>query len=410
MTLPLVLFLVGLLLAGTSAAVGVGAATVSQLELTRWVSYKLRGVSGAAGVLDNPGRVIATANALTSLGTICAAATVPALLAQTTPTVLGVVTVALGVPALLSAAYLVPRVVGRRWAEPIVARAVPRLDRLGTLLAPFVPARDPSRRTTLAAVLTNPDTETLASADEMAVVSGVLAFADRPVKELMTPRTAIVAIPEGLLAAEAAHVCLQSRYSRYPVYRGSLDDVVGVAHAFDLLKLPPDAPVPVAPALVVPGTTRAADLMLEMQRGPGRLAVVLDEFGGTAGLVTFEDLLRDLVSEIFEPDAPPPDAAAPARIVELDGSAAATELEAALGVTLDAPGAGGGGSSGGRGPQTVAGLLVQALGRIPRAGERFAFKGLEFDILEASATRVARVAVRPGPVRTVPLERTEERP
>src|SRR2546428_2478627 len=117
----------------------------------------------------------------------------------------------------------------------------------------------------------------------MVVVSGVLAFADRPVKELMTPRTAIVAIPEGLLAAEAAHVCAQSGYSRYPVYRGSLDDVVGVAHAFDLLALQPDAPVPVRPALAAPGATRAADLMLEMQRGRSHLAVVLDEFGGTAG-------------------------------------------------------------------------------------------------------------------------------
>ncbi len=399
MTLPLLLFALGLLVAGTSAAVGVAAAAVSQLELTRWVSYKLRGAGGAAGALENPGRVLATANALTTLGTICAAAALPALLARTTPTVLGVLTVALGVPVLISAAFLVPRVIGRRWAEPIVARAVPRLEKLGKVLAPFVPVRDPSKRTTLAAVLTSADTQALASADEMAVVSGVLAFADRPVKELMTPRTAIVALPEGLLAAEAAHVCMQAGYSRYPVYRGSLDDVVGVAHAFDLLKLPPDAPVPVRPALVVPGTTRAADLMLEMQRGRSHLALVLDEFGGTAGLVTFEDLLRDLVSEIFEPDAPLPSGEAPLRVVELEGSASTARLEEALGVTLDA---------GRRGPQTVGGLLVHALGRIPRSGERFACKGLEFDVLAASATRVERVAVRPGPVRTLTLERAEE--
>src|SRR5438128_388290 len=161
--------------------------------------------------------------------------------------------------------------------------------------------RDPSRRTTLAAVLSGADTGALASAGEMAVVSGVLAFAQRPVKDLMTPRTAVVAIPEGRLAAEAAHVCMQSRYSRYPVYRGSLDEIAGVAHAFDLLQLAPDGPVPVRPALVVPGATRAADLMLEMQRGRSHLAVVRDEFGGTAGLATFEDLLRDLLSDILEP-------------------------------------------------------------------------------------------------------------
>src|SRR5437870_12046470 len=133
----------------------------------------------------------------------------------------------------------------------------------------------------------------------MAVVSGVLAFADRPVRELMTPRTAIVAIPEGLLAAEAAHVCMQSRYSRYPVYRSSPDEVVGIAHAFDLLKLQPEDPIPVHPALAVPGTTRAADVMLEMQRGRSHLAVVLDECGGTAGPCTLGGLLRGLVSGMF---------------------------------------------------------------------------------------------------------------
>ncbi|HET7295904.1 MAG TPA: hemolysin family protein [Gemmatimonadales bacterium] len=397
MILPAVLLGFGLVLAVTSAAVGVAAAAVSQLELTRWVSYKLRGAGGAAGVLENPGRVLATASALTTIGTVCAAAVIPALLARPTPTVLGVFTVAVGVPLLVSVAYLVPRVVGRRWAGPIVAHAAPRLEQLGRAFAPFVPWRDPSRRTTLAAVLTNADTEALASADEMAVVSGVLAFADRPVRELMTPRTSIVAIPEGLPAAEAAHVCLQSRYSRYPVYRTSLDEVVGVAHVFDLLRLPPDAAVPARPALIVPGTTRAADLVLEMQRGRSHLAVLLDEFGGTAGLVTLEDLLRDLVSEIFEPAAPSASGEPPARIVEIEGSAPASRIDELLGVTLAS-----------RDVQTVGGLLVQALGRIPRPGERFALQGLEFDILAATPTRVERVAVRPGPVRTVPLERGAE--
>src|SRR2546430_6672732 len=193
-----------------SAAIGVAAAAVSQLELTRWVSYKLRGAGGAAGVLENPGRVLATANALTTVGIICAAAAMPALLARTTPTVLGVFTIALGIPLLVSAAYLVPRVVGRRWAEPIVAHAAPRLEKLGRAFAPFVPWRDPSTRTTLAAVLTNADTEALASADEMAVVSGVLALADRPGRGVMAPPTALVALPPGLLPAGAAHACLQS--------------------------------------------------------------------------------------------------------------------------------------------------------------------------------------------------------
>ena len=400
MILSLVLLLGGLMLAGTAAAVGVAAAAVSQLELTRWVSYKLRGAGVAASVLENPGHVLAVANALTTLGIIAAAASTPALLAQTTPTFLGVFTVAVGVPLFVSAAYLVPRVVGRRWAAPIVARAVPWLEALGRPLAPFIPVREPSPHTTLAAVISSADTEALASADEMVVVSAVLAFADRPVRELMTPRTAIVALPDGLLVGEAAHVLAQSGYSRYPVYRGSLDEVVGVAHAFDWLKLEPEAPVPVRPALAVPGATRAADLMLEMQRGRGHLAVVLDEFGGTAGLVTLEDLLRDLVEEIFgEHDAPAAGAPAAVAVLELEGNAPAARLEETFGLRL-------GGRD--RAAQTVGGLLVQVLGRIPRPGERFVLRGLEFDVLAATATRVGRVAVRPGPVRAMPLDRPED--
>src|SRR5207302_1693736 len=119
-TLPAMVLLGGLLLAAMSAAVGVAAAAVSQLELTRWVSYKLRGAGGAAGAVENPGRVLATANALTTIGTICAAAAIPALLARTTPTVLGIVTLAVGVPLLVTAAYLVPRGVARRGGRPCV--------------------------------------------------------------------------------------------------------------------------------------------------------------------------------------------------------------------------------------------------------------------------------------------------
>ncbi|HYX81478.1 MAG TPA: hemolysin family protein [Gemmatimonadales bacterium] len=393
MTVALAVLLVGLLLAGVSAAIGVAAATVSQHELTRWVAYKLRGSAATVNVLQNPGSTLATANMLTTLGVLLAAGAIPALLAATTPTFLGIFTIAVGVPLFIGAAYLVPRVLGRRWAEPLVGRAVPAMEQVGAVLAPFIPRRDGSTRTTLAALLTGADTDALATTDEMAVVSGVLAFADRPVRELMTPRTAIVAFPEGILTAEAAHVLQQSGYSRYPVYRGSLDEVVGVAHTLDLLGRQPEDPILVRPPLSVPGTMRAADLMLEMQRGGRHLAVVLDEFGGTAGLVTFDDLLNDLVSELFEPTGRTTDVT---RVIEVEGSTPASELAAKLGGGIEL-----GGTVGSA--QTVAGLLMQALGRIPRAGERFTFKGLEFDILSASATRVERIAVRPGPVRAIAL-------
>jgi putative hemolysin len=398
MIVPFVVLVLGLGLAGSAASVGVAAAAVSQLELTRWVSHRLRGGEGVERLLENPGRVLAIANALTTLGTVCAALAVPALLAETTLTFLGVFTLAAGVPLFVSAAYLVPRVVGRRWAEPIVGRAVPWLEGVGLALGPLIPRRDPSARTALVAVLSGADTEALAGADEMAVVSAVLAFADRPVRELMIPRTSIVALPEGMPAAEAAHVCAQAGFSRYPVYRGSLDEVIGVAHAFDLLSLQPDDPVPVRPVRALPSTTSAADLMFEMQRGRGHLAMVLDEFGGTAGMVTHEDLLKNLVGEIFGASESLTTPASPARLVELEGNAPAARLQETFGVAVE-----------GRDAQTVGGLLVHALGRIPHSGERFLLGGLEFDIVAATSTRIERVVVRPGPARTVSLDRPDER-
>lgn len=399
MIVPLMVLVLGLVLAGGAATIGVAAAAVSQLELTRWVSHRLRGGGGAGRLLENPGHVLAVANALTAIGLVCAALAVPALLAETTLTFLGVFTLAVGVPLFVSATYLVPRVVGRRWAESIVERAVPWLEGVGRALGPLIPRRDASARTALVAVLAGADTEALAGADEMAVVAAVLAFADRPVRELMVPRTSIVALPEGMPAAEAAHVCAEAGYSRYPVYRGSLDEVIGVAHAFDLLTLQPDDPVPVRPVRTVPGATSAADLMFEMQRGRGHLAVVLDEFGGTAGMVTHEDLLKNLVSEIFgEHDSLAAADAAPVRLVEVEGNAPAARLQEAFGVAVDA-----------RDAQTVGGLLVHALGRIPHPGERFLLGGLEFDVVAATSTRVERVIVRPGATRALPLDRPEER-
>lgn len=396
MIIPLVLLVIGLMVAATAAAVAVAAAAVSQAELTRWVSHKLRGAPATAQALRDPARILATANALTTLGVLVAATSIPALLARTTPTFLGLVSGLVIVPLFVSAAYLLPRVLGRRWPERIVQPTVPWMERIALLLAPVIPSRDTSPRGALAAVLSG-NTSVLAATDEIEVVSGVLAFADRPVSELMTPRTSMVAIPEGMLAAEAAHIYAQSGYSRYPVYRGTLDEVVGAVHAIDLLYLVPDEPVRVRPILNVPATRRAADLMLEMQRGGSHLAVVLDEFSGTAGLVTFEDLLRDLVSEVLESPATATTATEETMpLAELEGSAPAEVLRERFGSGPT-----------GTDAQTIGGLLSQTLGRIPRAGERFLLGGLEFDVLAATATRVERVAVRRGSGRTIVLDSAE---
>jgi putative hemolysin len=167
------------------------------------------------------------------------------------------------------------------------------------------------------------------------------------------------------------------------VFRDSLDHVTGMAYVFDVLKAEGGSRLPLRPVLTVPGSRRCADLLFDMQRERRQLAIVLDEFGGTAGMVTLEDLLEELVGEISdETDRPLKEAAPVPDLLDVSGTEGVQEIATRFGVTL--PGD----------RETVGGLLTKALGRIPRTGERVILAGLEFDVLRASATRVERVIVR----------------
>ena len=212
----------------------------------------------------------------------------------------------------------------------------------------------------------------------------------------MTPRTDLVAIPEEASVEEVRQAFVQSGYTRIPVYRGTLDDMVGMVHAFDLFRLTPGDPMPVRPVAVAPASRSCGDVLLDMQRERRHLAVVLDEFGGTLGIVTLEDLLEAMVGEIVDEDerVPAPRDAGP-DLLEASGSLSVTELEERFGVSLpDGKSA------------TLGGRLVELTGRIPAPGERFLLRGLELDVLDASPTRVDRVLVRRGSPALTPLDRT----
>src|SRR6185369_1580494 len=122
--------------------------------------------------------------------------------------------------------------------------------------------------------------------------------------EVMTPRTELVAISEEAAGDEVRQAFIQSGYTRVPVYRGTLDEIVGMVHAFDLFRLSPGDPLPIRPVAVAPAGRPCGDVLLDMQRERRHLAVVLDEFGGTLGIVTLEDLLEAMVGEIVDEDVP----------------------------------------------------------------------------------------------------------
>jgi CBS domain containing-hemolysin-like protein len=211
---------------------------------------------------------------------------------------------------------------------------------------------------------------------------------------------------------------LEAEHTRMPIYRETLDDPVGQVHVKDVFKMladearRPAADEPVLrrlrrEILYVPGSMRAHELMIKMQASRIHMALVIDEFGGTDGLVTLEDLIEAVVGEIDDEH----DEAARAQVVarsggvyEADGRAPLEDLESALGLPLIPP-------DFDEDIDTVAGLLGALAGRVPQRGEVIAHpSGLDFEIVEADPRRVKRVRVRPAaasaeqPTPTAPIE------
>ena len=375
----------GLLIAGFGATAGAALITVSRAELTRAVGRRLRGATPTLGWLARVDADLTAASATTSLGVLIVGAALPALLAGSGTRLLTALVALIGVPLVLLAAYLVPRWLTLPRAQGVADRVMPVLRPWSRVLGLLLPARAAKRPTDLRAIWREGAAVGLRADDELVMVGGVMAFSVRPVREVMTPRTDIVAVDEDADLEDIRAVFAQSGYSRIPVYRGTLDEIVGMLHAFDLFKLRPGDPLPVRPVAMTPASRSCGDLLLDMQRERRHLAIVLDEFGGTQGIATLEDLLEELVGEIFdehdeavrvEPPGGP-------TVFETDGNVPPEALEERFGVTLP------------RGRSTtIAGLVVEWAGRIPSTGERFLVRGLELDVMEASPTRIERLIVR----------------
>jgi CBS domain containing-hemolysin-like protein len=219
------------------------------------------------------------------------------------------------------------------------------------------------------------------------MLAGVFDFHEKKARDVMRPRTAVVGLPLDATEDEAWAVVRQERYSRYPVYRGTLDDVVGVLLAKDLFLraegMPWDLEALLREPLLVPDTRPAGRVLDDLRKTRAHLAVVLDEYGGTAGIVTMEDLVEEVVGDIADEDDQ-----ATRESIEMDG---VLELDASLSL-VDA-------RSDHRLPipegewTTLGGYVFSTLGRLPRVGDRVPFPGGEFEVTAMDARRVAAVRV-----------------
>jgi len=385
-------FALALLGASASAAI----LLTSRSALADAVSRRLRGGSESLSWLADVDRDLAAASVTTSLAVVLLGAVVPALVAGASLLELALLLVTVVVPVILFSGFMLPRWLTQPRAEWVAAMLGPVIRPWGRILGVLLPSPTRDRPADLRVLWHEGEQAGLPPDEELVMVGGVMAFAQRKVREVMTPRTDLVAVPESASLAEIRRVFASSGYTRVPVYRGTLDEVIGMIHAFDLFKLREGDPLPIRPLAMAPEGRSCADLLVDMQRERRHLAVVMDEFGGTLGLVTLEDLLEAMVGEIFDEDdaaAGPGDPADPG-VREAGGSVPVADVEQEFQAVLPAGHA-----------TSLAGRIAELAGRIPVTGERFLLGGLEVDILEASPLRVERVLVRRGRPATIPLGR-----
>jgi putative hemolysin len=406
MTWVLVLLL--LLLAWLTAA-ATALRSASRLWLRDWVEQQLTGKVTAEAYLERLHQLLAASGSAASLLVILAGM---AIGTRPQSDVLGIILeILLFALAVLVLGQLLPRAIARRWSSRLVPVLLPTLRATSALLSPVeriasavatasvrtTPSE--SRREGFEELLREGQLEGIGATEEISIITGVVQFGERVLRDVMTPRTAVFAVDMALPPLEMAAVIAQSGYSRVPVYRGSLDEIVGVVHVFDVFRDGGERMAPLRPVPHAPSTKRVSEMLFEMLRGQFHFAVVVDEFGGTAGIVTLEDLLEELVGDIHDEHDEPAsvDIGHSRHAVVVDASIPASEVASRFETQLpdwieDRS-------------QPLAGLIVRTLGRIPVVGERFVLGSLELTVVRATPTRIQRLlAQRADAALPVPLK------
>ncbi len=223
-----------------------------------------------------------------------------------------------------------------------------------------------------------------------ALIQSVVEFGDKLAKDSMTPRTAIVAIEDTATLEQAQDLIVAKKHSRIPVFHENIDNILGIVFVRDLLvELEKGEPhrlvkTVVRPVLFVPETKPVANLLKELQNETIKMAIVIDEFGGVAGLVTIEDLVEEIVGEIHDEDEERTDAFI--RINDdkyiFSGNLPIGRVEELLNMEISD-----------EDYSTIAGFVVSKLGRVPQSGEHLDLDGLHVDILESTSKQIRKLRV-----------------
>jgi CBS domain containing-hemolysin-like protein len=231
----------------------------------------------------------------------------------------------------------------------------------------------------------------LLSDDELGLLTRSIAFAENLTSDVMVPRVQIVGLPSSATVEDMQLASIDSGHSRFPVFGADLDEIIGVAHVKDSLRVPLElrGTEPIAnhmrPALVIPDSQPLDAVLLDLRTRGSGMAVVTDEYGGTAGIVTSEDLLEEIIGEIRDEHDHVPDPS-PTTPGELSGLLHRHEVESAVGFEWP----------GGR-YETLGGLITALLERLPERGDSVEIDGWVFEVVDVEGFRINRLKVTPPP-------------
>ena len=397
---PLLLFLIGcavVYVASIESAFGAMVRLPARLTAERDARHE-----SLTMYLEDPLRLYVVTRLLRGLLFATAAVVLARMIGVATPQAVGVLLLAMVLFVVVSE-QLVPSALVRRDAGRTLELLLPSFDLVLRVVGPVTGgllrlARPPRVRSNGGGVADpagsggeTADPEAVADeTEERKLLQSVVDFGGTLVREVMTPRPDIVAIAHDATVAEFRVLFAEEEYSRIPVYKDNLDNILGFVFAKDLVTLDGVqgtsriVPQLLRPAHVVPEGKRVAELLRELQVKQVQSAIVVDEYGGTAGLVTIEDLLEEIVGEIrdeYDDESEP-------IVDEGDGTfvflatVSVGDMVERLGVSVERDGF-----------ETVGGYLLTRLGRVPTVGETLEIDGLVVEVLEAERRRVRKVRV-----------------
>jgi CBS domain containing-hemolysin-like protein len=383
--------------------------SVSRVRLKHWVEKRLRGASLASEYLEKPYKMLNTILVGNNLVNIGASVLTAKLLLEMIPStednpiVSALLVPALVAPPLLLFGEVMPKALFREFSSKVLPYLSGPLKIAGIVLFPllwltngvsfflvkfFGQGEDRTRqffsRRNIELLLRESEKVGLVEQSEREIITGIFTFGETRAREVMTPRTEIIAVPVEAGIKAVVALVRESGFSRIPAYEGDIDKIVGMYHIFDLLKYDEVKGLSRRPVHFVPETKRCDELLYEMRAERKHLAVVIDEYGGTAGIVTLEDLVEELVGDIQ--DEHDMELAGISvglgREIIAEGSTEIDDVNEELGVQI---------SSGE--VETIGGFIVSKLGRIPEEGEVFRMGNLRIEVLEATRTGIEKLKI-----------------